>query len=105
MFDVASTGFRVSWVAPNDGIPAQYNLIYRAMESQTTANMTFPGTTLPNPTIGNLLPQTTYSVQVEAVFNPPQSSTTNEFIITTLPGVCVCVCVLYCFAIGTCISM
>ena len=105
MFDVASTGFRVSWVAPNDGIPAQYNLMYRAVDSQNTTVKMFNGAILPNPTIGNLLPQTTYSVQVEAVFNPapPQSSTTNEFIVTTLPGTCM-LCT-YCFTIGTCKSM
>ena len=102
MLDVTSTGFRVSWVAPNDATPDQYNLMYRAVESQTATNMTFTGAILPNPTIGNLLPQTTYSVQVEAVFNPPQSSTTNEFIVTTLPGTCM-LCT-YCFTIGTCKS-
>ena len=81
---VTSNQARASWSAPNNQ-PMNYVVMYREVGSQVTTNLTFPGDPLPDGVIRNLLPSTTYSVQVQAIFGG-NSGTTGEFIVTTLPG-------------------
>ena len=87
MLGVTSNEFKATWIAPYfDTLPSGYVLMYRPLGSQETTTMDFPGGRLPNEVIGNLLPTTTYSVQVRAEFTGGRSGTTGEFIVTTEAG-------------------
>ena len=88
VLDVTSNQVKASWLAPDVARPMNYVVMYREVGSQVTTNLTFPGDPLPDGVIRNLLPSTTYSVQVKAIFNGGNSGTTGEFIVTTLPGMC-----------------
>ena len=86
---VTSNQARASWTAPTaPNQPMNYVVMYREVGSQVTTNLTLPGDRLPDGLIRDLLPSTTYSVQVQAIFNGGNSGTTGEFIVTTLPGMC-----------------
>ena len=76
------------WIAPfSDFKPRSYVVMYHAVGSQDIKNITYTGQNIPpNAGIDNLLPLTTYSVQVQAIFEEGNSSTTGEFIVTTEPG-------------------
>ena len=78
----------VRWSAPFTGSePTNYVLMYHAVGSQDIMNITYPGDQIPqNPGIDNLLPLTTYSVQVQAIFEEGGPGTTGELIVTTEPG-------------------
>ena len=84
---VMSTEFKATWIAPYSPTPPSgYVLMYRALGSQETTTISSPGPTIPDGVIGNLLPTTTYSVQVRAEFPGGQSGTTGEFVVTTEAG-------------------
>ena len=83
--DVMHNEFKATWIAPETP-PLGYVLMYRPLGSQETTTISYPGATIPNAVIGNLLPTTTYSVQVRAEFREGQSGTTGEFIVTTEAG-------------------
>ena len=82
---VMSNEFKATWISPETP-PSRFVLMYRALGSQETTTISYPGATIPNAVIGNLLPTTTYSVQVRAEFREGQSGTTGEFIVTTEAG-------------------
>ena len=86
MLGVTSNEFKATWIAPYFDTPSGYVLMYHPLGSQETTTMDFPGGNLPDEVIGNLLPTTTYSVQVRAEFSGGQSGTTGEFIVTTEAG-------------------
>ena len=87
MLSVMSTEFKATWIAPYSSTqPSGYVLMYRALGSQETTTISYPGPTIPDGVIGNLLPTTTYSVQVRAEFPGGQSGTTGEFIVTIKAG-------------------
>ena len=87
MLDVMSNEFKATWNAPYfSTMPSRYVLMYRPLGSQETTTISYPGATIPDAVIGNLLPTTTYSVQVRAEFREGQSGTTGEFIVTTEAG-------------------
>lgn len=74
------------WSAPSTELtPLNYVVMYHTVGSQDITNITFPGSPIPDAVISNLLPLTTYSFQVQAVFQEA-SGTTGEFIVTTEPG-------------------
>ena len=84
---VTSNQARASWRPPAaSNRPMHYVVMYREVGSQVTINLTYPGKFLPDGVIYNLLPSTTYSVQVQAIFSGEDSGTTDEFIVTTLAG-------------------
>ena len=87
ILDVMRNEFKATWNAPFSPTPSSnYVLMYRPLGSQETTTISYPGATIPNAVIGNLLPTTTYSVQVRAEFREGQSGTTGEFIVTTEAG-------------------
>ena len=87
MLGVTSNEFKATWNAPFSPTPSSgFVLMYHPLESQETTTIDFPGGNLPDAVIGNLLPTTTYSVQVRAEFPGGQSGTTGEFIVTTEAG-------------------
>ena len=87
MLGVMSNEFKTTWITPySSTLPSGYVLMYRALGSQETTTISYPGPTIPDEVIGNLLPTTTYSVQVRAEFPGGQSGTTGEFIVTTEAG-------------------
>ena len=87
VLDVMRNEFKATWNAPFSPIPPSgYVLMYRPLGSQETTTINYGGATIPNAVIGNLLPTTTYSVQVRAEFREGQSGTTGEFIVTTEAG-------------------
>ena len=91
VMDVTSNQAKASWTAPAaPNQPMNYVVMYREVGSQVTTNLTFPGATIPDSVIRDLLPSTAYSVQVKAIFGGGNSGTTGEFIVTTLPGMCLC---------------
>ena len=84
---VTSNQARASWSAPAArNQPMHYVVMYREVGSQVTTNLTYPAKFIPDVVIRNLLPSTTYSVQVQAIFSGEDSGTTDEFIVTTLAG-------------------
>ena len=85
VLDVMRNEFKATWIAPETP-PLGYVLMYRPLGSQETTTMSYRGATIPNAVIGNLLPTTTYSVQVRAEFGEGRSGTTGEFIVTTEAG-------------------
>ena len=88
VLDVMRNEFKATWIAPfSPTPPSGYVLMYRPLGSQETTTIISQGPTIPNEVIGNLLPTTTYSVQVRAEFHDEgQSGTTGEFIVTTEAG-------------------
>ena len=87
VLDVMRNEFKATWNTPfSPTLPLRYVLMYRPLGSQETTTISYPGHTIPNAVIGNLLPTTTYSVQVRAEFTGGQSGTTGEFIATTEAG-------------------
>ena len=91
VLDVTSNQAKASWRPPAalNNQPMYYVVMYREVGSQVTTNLTYPGATIPDDSvIHDLLPSTTYSVQVQAIFNGGDSGTTGEFIVTTSPGMC-----------------
>ena len=87
VLDVMRNEFKATWNAPfSPTLPSRYVLMYRPLGSQETTTMSYRGATIPNAVIGNLLPTTTYSVQVRAEFTGNRSGTTGEFIVTTEAG-------------------
>ena len=88
VLEASSDTVGVRWIAPfTESEPTDYVLMYHAVGSQDIMNITYSGDRIPtNPGIDNLLPLTTYSVQVQAIFEGGASGTTGEFIVTTKPG-------------------
>ena len=87
VLDVMSNEFKATWNAPySTTSSSRFVLMYRPLGSQETTTISYPGATIPNAVIGNLLPTTTYSVQVRAEFTGGRSGTTGEFIVTTEAG-------------------
>ena len=85
VLDVMRNEFKATWIAPETP-PLGYVLMYRPLGSQETTTISYRGSNIPNAVIGNLLPTTTYSVQVRAEFYGGRSGTTGEFIVTTEAG-------------------
>ncbi len=87
MLAVMSNEFKATWIAPYSSTLASiFVLMYRALGSQENTTINYPGATIPDGVVGNLLPTTSYSVQVRAEFPEGQSGTTGEFIVTTKAG-------------------
>ena len=87
MLGVTSNEFKATWIAPYfDTLSSGYVLMYHPLGSQETTTISYPIDNTPDEVIGNLLPTTTYSVQVRAEFLGGQSGTTGEFIVTTEAG-------------------